>query len=442
MKLKIIVLTILALLAASLRSQEVWTLSQCVDYAVQNNITVQKMALQRDYQELNLKTSQLSFVPNLNAGLGQNFSFGRATGSNNITTSQSIASTNFNVSTSMPLFHGLRITNQIASDKLNLQASIEDLNKAKEDLTLNITAYYLTILYNKELLTITQEQVKLSEEQVKNTQSLVESGKKSESELYENKAQLANDQQTYVEASNALKLAILDLCQAINYTDISNFDVADIDTELFLSYADFSLLSPEEAYTKSLAMRPAIKASEKRIESSKKDLKVAQSAYYPQLDLQAGYNTGYYHSFQLNNLPFARQLKDNSGEVVSLSLSVPIFNRLADVNRVKQARIGILSQELELENNKQVLLKEIQIAYYNALAAREKHLAASKTSEASRISFDFEQLKYTGGKSTPFEFNNAKSRLEKSLAQEAQAKFEFIFRTKIFDFYNGKDIIF
>ena len=101
-------------------------------------------------------------MPNLNAGLGQNFSFGRATGNDNITTSQSLASTNFNVSTSMPLFSGLRITNQIASDKLNLQAAIEDLNKAKEDLTLNVTAYYLNILYNKELVNITQEQVNLS----------------------------------------------------------------------------------------------------------------------------------------------------------------------------------------------------------------------------------------------------------------------------------------
>jgi len=442
MKLKIIILTILAILASSLRAQEIWSLSKCVDYAVQNNITVQKMALQRDYQELNVKTSQLSFVPNLNAGLGQNFSFGRATGNDNITSSQSLASTNFNVSTSMPLFHGLSITNQIASDKLNLQASIDDLNKAKEDLTLNITAYYLNILYNKELLNITKEQVTLSEEQVKNTQTLVESGKKSESELYENMAQLANDQQIYVEASNALKLAILDLCQAINYTDISKFDVADIDTETVLNTMDLSLLSPEDAYNKSLNIRPAIKASEKRIESSKKDLKVAQSAYYPQLDLQAGYNTGYYHSFQLNNFPFSQQLRDNSSEVVALSLSLPIFNRLTSVNRVKQARISILNQELDLENNKQVLLKEIQTAYYNALAAREKYMAAGKTSEASRISFKFEQAKYNGGKSTPFDFSNAKTRLEKSLAQETQAKFEFIFRTKIFDFYNGNDITF
>ena len=442
MKLKIIVITILAILAASLQAQEVWSLSKCVDYAVQNNITVQKMALQTDYQKLNLKTSQWSFVPNLNAGLGQNFSFGRATGNDNITTSQSLASTNFNVSTSMPLFSGLRITNQIASDKLNLQAAIEDLNKAKEDLTLNVTAYYLNILYNKELVNITQEQVKLSEEQVKNTQALVKSGKKSESELYENKAQLANDQQTYIEASNALKLAILDLCQAINYTDIANFDVAAIDTKTLLETLDLSLVSPQDAYNKSLTVRPAIKASEKRIESSKKDLKVAQSAYYPQLDLQAGYSTGYFHSFQLNNVGFGQQLKDNSSEAVALSLSIPIFNRLGSVNRVKQARIGILNQELELENTKQVLLKEIQTAYYNALAAREKYTAAGKTSEASRISFEFEQLKYNGGKSTPFDFNNAKTRLEKSLAQEAQAKFEFIFRTKIFDFYNGKELTF
>ncbi|HRS67409.1 MAG TPA: TolC family protein [Paludibacteraceae bacterium] len=442
MKLKIIAFSILPFLVTSLTAQEMWSLSKCVDYAVQNNITVQKMALQTEYQKLNLKTSQWSFVPNLSAGLVQNFSFGRATGNDNITTSQSLASTNFTISTSMPLFSGFRIANQIASDKLNLQAAIEDLNKAKEDLTLNVTAFYLNVLYNKELVNITQEQVKLSEEQVKNTQYLVESGRRSESELYEHKAQLANDQQTNVEASNALRLAILDLCQSINYPDIDNFDIAAIDTKTLIEASDLSLLSLQDAYATSLTLRPSIKASERRIESSKKGLRIAQSAYYPQLDLQAGYNTGYFHAFQLNNIAFGQQLKDNSSEAVVLSLSIPIFNRLASVNRVKQAHINILNQELELENVKQVLLKEIQTAYYNALAAREKYIAATKTSEAARISFEFEQAKYNGGKSTPFDLNNAKTRLEKSLSQETQAKFDFIFRTKIFDFYNGKSIVF
>lgn len=442
MKLRIILLIIISTITAALFSQTVWTLQQCVDYAIDHNITVQQLALQRDNQTLNLKTSQLSYVPNLNAGLDQNFSFGRAAGSDNVISSQSVATTSFNVSSSMPLFTGLRIINQIASDKLNLQAAIEDLNKAKEDLSLQITAYYLNILYYKELLAIADEQITISSNLVENTKSLVESGKKSESELYENKAQLANDQQTRTEAANALQLAVLDMCQAINYPEIGNFAVADIETESLLQKTLSAFMSPEQAYQTSLSIRPAIKASEKRIESSKKDLKVAQSSYYPQLDLQAGYSTGYYHSFQLQNSAFGQQLGDNSREVVALSLTIPIFNRMATINRVKQARIAVLNQELELENTKQVLLKEIQTAYYNALAARDKYVAAGKTAEASQVSFEFEQLKYDGGKSTSFELNNAKTRLEKSLAQEAQAKFEFIFRTKIFDFYNGSTINF
>ncbi|MDD3405998.1 MAG: TolC family protein [Sphingobacteriia bacterium] len=440
MKLRTIISTILAAITAMLSAQQTWSLEQCVDYAIQNNITVQKMALQRDNQELNLKTSKLSFVPNLNANVGQNFSFGRATGNDNITTSQSMASTSFGVSSSMPLFSGLRITNQIASDKLNLQAAVEDLNKAKESLTINVTGYYLNILYYKELLAIANNQIILSKSQVDNTEKLVKNGKKSESELYENKAQLATDEQTRTEAQNSLQLAILNMCQAINYHDITNFSVAEIDAEKLLASMIGTLSSPYEAYNTSLAVRPSIKASEIRIESSKKDLKIAESAYYPQLNLQAGYNTGYYHSFQAENSAFGKQLGDNSSEVIALSLSIPIFNRLSTMNKVKQARINILTQELELENAKQTLLKEIQTAYYNALAARDKYIAAGKTSESSRIAFEFEQAKYDGGKSTPFDFNNAKTRLEKAQAQETQAKYEFIFRTKIFDFYNGNDI--
>lgn len=441
MKTKVIIAAI-GLLAAGIgaQAQDKWSLQQCIDFALQHNLTVQQKALACNYQELNLKTSQLSFVPDLNAGVNQNFSFGRATGNDNITTSQSMASTGFSVSTSMPIFTGLRVTNQIKADKLNLLAAVEDLNKAKEDVSLNVASYYLNVLYNKDLLVVAEHQVQLSAAQVENTAKMVANGKKSEAELYENRAQLATDEQKRTEAANAVRLAVLTLCQAINYSDVAQFDVADCDVEALLDATLNTLASPENAYHASLGIRPSIKAAELRIESSKRDLKVAQSAYYPQLDLHAGYNTGYYHAFGRENLDFGRQLGDNSSEMIALSLSIPIFDRMATPNRVKQARINILNQELALENEKQALLKEIQTAYYNAVAARDKYLAADKTVEASRVAFEFEQAKYENGKSTPFDYNNAKTRYESAQTEALQAKYEFIFRTKIFDFYNGSAI--
>ena len=426
--------------AVAAQAQEAWSLRRCIDYAVENNISVKQIALQRDYQALALKTSQLSFTPNLNANLGQDFSFGRATGNDNITIDKSMGNTTLGITTSMPIFTGLRITNQIKADKLDLLAATEDLNKAKENLALQIAGYYLNVLYNKELLSIADDQVKISEAQVKNTEALVAAGKKSESELYENKAQMAADIQSRTEAANALQLAVLDLCQAINYADVANFAVADVDVEGLLADEFDRLASPADTYRYSLDNRPAIRASEARIESSRKSLKVAQAAYYPQLNLNAGYNTGYYHLFQGENVDFGRQLGNNGSEYVSLSLSIPIFNRMATANQVKQARINVENRQLELENEKQQLLKEIQTAYYNAVAARDKYVAAGKTAESSRVAFEYEQAKYESGKSTPYDFNTAKLRLEKARAQETQAKYEFLFRNRIFAFYNGGSI--
>ena len=184
MKTKVIIAAI-GLLAAGIgvQAQDKWSLQQCIDFALQHNLTVQQKALACNYQELNLKTSQLSFVPDLNAGVNQNFAFGRATGNDNITTSQSMASTGFSVSTSMPIFTGLRVTNQIKADKLNLLAAVEDLNKAKEDVSLNVASYYLNVLYNKDLLVVAEHQVQLSAAQVENTAKMVANGKKSEAEL-------------------------------------------------------------------------------------------------------------------------------------------------------------------------------------------------------------------------------------------------------------------
>lgn len=426
--------------AVAAQAQEAWSLRRCIDYAVENNISVKQIALQRDYQALALKTSQLSFTPNLNANLGQDFSFGRATGNDNITIDKSMGNTTLGITTSMPIFTGLRITNQIKADKLDLLAATEDLNKAKENLALQIAGYYLNVLYNKELLSIADDQVKISEAQVKNTEALVAAGKKSESELYENKAQMAADIQSRTEAANALQLAILDLCQAINYIDVANFAVADIDVQHVLTIELDRLASPDDAYRYSLDNRPAIRASEARVESSLKSLKVAQAGYYPQLNLNAGYNTGYYHLFQGENVGFGNQLSNNSSEYVSFSLSIPIFNRMTTTNQVKQARISVLNRQLELENEKQALLKEIQTAYYNAVAARDRYNAAGQSAEASRVAFEYEQAKYESGKSTPYDFNTAKLRWEKARAQETQAKYEFLFRNKIFAFYNGEQI--
>ena len=404
-------ITTAAFLLASIfcSAQQGWTLEQCIQYAVDHNIQIQQSQLTVEQQEIELQTSKMAYLPDLNAGIGQNFSFGRATSNNNVIVNQSQAATSLNVGTTIPIFTGLRNLNQIKSSKLNLKASMSDLEKAKEDLALTVTAYYLQVLYAHALHGIAVEQLKLSTEQVERTRALVQNGRLSESELYETLAQQALDNQSLTEANNTFQLAKLDLCQMLNYADLENFNVAELDaTNLMPSEYQLNA-SPTQAYQYSLSHRPAIAAAESRVESSQKEVRIAQSAFYPQLSLSASYGTGYYHLYNNNNPAFGQQFRNNGSEVVGLTLNIPIFDRMVTINSVKRAKINTMARELELESTKQTLFKEIQNAYYNAMAAKDKYLATVETAQASRIAFEMEDTKYSNGRSTAFDYSNAKT---------------------------------
>ncbi|MEG1617830.1 MAG: TolC family protein [Bacteroidales bacterium] len=437
---------LLLLSAMSALGQEKWTLRQCIEYAIENNIDIRSRMIEKENQEIQLNTAKMSRLPNLNAGASEHFGFGRSTTREGTTEDNTSSSTSFNLQTSLPVFTGFRIPNEIKAKKFDLAAAIEDLNKAKEDLSLNITGFYLQSLFAKELLTISIEQVRLSKEQLVQTEQLVKNGKSPISQLYETQAQLAKDELTLTESENNVMLALLDLSQVLNLPNEKDFDIETPDIAAILVQDMKELLNPMEVYDYSVSNRPGIKAAQYRLESSLKNLNIAKSNYYPSLSLSAGYSNSYYYSYNLpegmKNLSFRDQLKNNGSESLGLSLSIPIFNRFATRNQVKQARLSIDAQKLQLLNAKQNLFKEIQQAYFNASASESKFKSAAKAVEASRIAYEHEELKYRNGRSTTLELNNAQVRLERSLAEEAQAKYDYVFRSKILDFYNGKPLYF
>lgn len=438
---KIIILILLSMAVLAGEAQP-WTLQQCIDYAMEHNINVQQRMLVQQAEKYNLRTSQYSMLPNLNAGVSQSFDFGRSADRDGVLQDNSSASTSLSISSSMPLFSGLRIYHQIQSGKLDLYAAMEDLAKAKADLELNITSAFLTVLFNKELLNVAKSQVEFSREQMTRAEKLVEAGKVAQSELYDAKALLAQDELTAVQSENALSLSLLDLAQLLELTDVSAFDIAipELNEENMLHYT--TLLSAESTFANAALFRPEVKASQHRLESSKHNLRVNQSYYYPSLTLQGGYNSGYYNQFKstMPQDPFWDQLNVNQREYVGLSLSIPIFNRLQVFNSVKIARLNIEQQALELENTKKILLKEIQQAYYNAVAAQHKYKASENSVAASQESFRYAEERYAAGRGTNFEFSDAKNRLIKSQSDLLQAKYEYLFRCKILDFYNGNAI--
>lgn len=418
-----------------------WTLEECIQYAIDHNIDLKQKEQVHASKEVDLNTSKNSWLPNLNASLGQNFDFGRSPSKDGIIVDQNSANSSFNIQTSMPLFTGLRIYNEIQMRKLDVKAATENLNKAKDDLTIGVTSYYVQVLYNKEILRVADLQVELSKDQINKTEAMVNAGKVPLSQLYDIKAQLAKDEVTQTDARNNVNLALLDLAQALEMeASGQSLNIADpIGSNPVALYMS-SILPPDDIYLHAITFKPQIKEQEYLLESNKKALKVAKAAYFPQLSLNAFYSNGYYHYNQGTNISFSDQLKQNERKNIGFSLSIPLFNRLTTRNAVRSSRIAIINQELMVENTKKTLYKEIQQAYYNAVAAQEKYNASEKSVIATQEAFKYAEERYNAGKSTVFEFNDAKTKYAQSLAEQAQAKYDYVLRTKILDFYNGTPI--
>lgn len=422
-----------------------WTLEECIRYALENNIDLKQREQEEENRNIELHTSRHSWLPNLNANLGQNFDFGRSPSKDGVIVDRNSANSSFNLQLSMPLFDGLQIPNDIAAKKLNLKAATENLNKAKEDLAVNVASYYIQVLYNKEIEKIAALQVELSQEQVKRTEVLVEAGKVPLSQLYDMKAQAATDEVTLTEARNNVNLALLDLAQSLELERSgATFDIENPVMEDALVQYMGSILPPDLIYNEAVTFKPQIREQEYLLESQKKSLKIAQAGYYPKLNFNASYSNGYYRynggDEETVNIPFSDQLKQNERKTVGFSLSIPIFNRFQVRNSVRTARLGIDNRQLLMENTKKTLYKEIQQAYYNATAAQEKYIASGKSVEASEEAFTYSEERYNAGKSTVFEYNEAKTKYAQSLSEQTQAKFNFILRAKILDFYRGTEI--
>lgn len=434
MKKGLIICSIAILCAANGQAQEGWTLRQCIDYAIEHNINVLQTANAVEQSAVDVNTSKWARLPNLNGSASQNWSWGRsASPVDNTYSDINSGSTQFSLSTNVPLFTGLQLPNQYALSQLNLKAAIEDLNKAKEDVAINVTSAYLQVLFNLELSKVAANQVELSKEQFSRITRLAQVGKASPAEVAEAKARVAQDEMSSVQAENNYQLAILDLSQLLELPTPEGFALAQPDT-----IVDFiPLTPPDEIYSEALANKPGIRAAQFRLEGSGKNIRIAQSNYYPQLSLGAGLGTNFYTLNGSANDAFGKQMKNNLNKYVGFNLSIPLFNRLSTRNRVRTARLQQTNLALQLDNTKKVLYKEIQQAWYNAIAAESKFNSSKAAVTANEESFRLMSEKFDNGKATFIEYNEAKLNLTKALSDKIQAKYDYLFRTKILDFYKG-----
>ncbi|MCR5014774.1 MAG: TolC family protein [Bacteroidales bacterium] len=435
--MKKIIITFSILLASwSLSAQQVWTLQQCLDYAMEHNMSILQSQLQQQNADYQLKMSKNAWLPNVSASASEGFGFGQSPSYTGVYVSDNSSSASAGVSVSMPLFQGLNIYNTNKANQLNLQAATQDLEGAKRDLKLAIMAYYMDVIYCKELKGVAEKQLELSESQHQRTQELFEVGRVPESNVYESAAQVASDRASLTEAENNLMLRMLDLTQALELDEVEGFDV--VAPEDFEGGQTMSLVTPQATIQHALNHQPSMQAAQLRLQQAHYDLKAAKSAWYPSLSFYGGYSNGYYHYFTkgYDNIPFSQQLQTNGRTQLGVSLNIPIFNGMQTKYRVKMTELGIENQKLNIENTSKKLKKEIQQAYYSAVAAQQKHTAAENSLKSAQLAYDYAQAGFEAGKTTLMELNESKNRLYQAESNRLQAKYEYLYRCKVMAFYN------
>lgn len=423
-------------MAYSAGAQKVWTLDECVDYAMEHNVSILQGILSRNNAEYQYKMAKNAWLPTVSADASQNFGFGQSPSSNGVYVSDNSASTSFGLSVGMPLFNGLNLYHQTKSSALSLEASKKDLEAAKFDLKLLIMSYYMQVVYNKELKSIAEKQLALTQEQHAKTVQLYELGKVAESNVYESAAQVSTARTTLVQADNNLMLSVLDLVQALELDEVSGFDVVSPDD--FSDIENLTLPSPVTTFDFALKHQPSIEAANLRLEQTYFDVKATKSSWYPSLSLYAGYSNGYYRYFNDSyvNTSFSDQMSNNGRTSVGLRLSIPIFNAMQTKYRVEMSKLSIKNQELAIANARKDLKKDIQQAFYNALAAEQKYMAADETYQSAEIAYRYSDESYGAGKATLLELNESKNRLFKSESEMLQAKYEYLYRVKVLNYYN------
>ncbi len=439
---KLSAIALLACLSAGLQAQETWSLRRCIDYAIEHNIDIRQAANTAEQSAVEVNTAKWARLPNLNGSANQSWNWGRTqtavpdetTGDySTVYVNTASNGTNMQLSTSIPLFTGLELPHQYSLAKLNLKAATADLQKAKDDISINIASAYLQVLFNQELHDVALGQVELSLQQCQRIEGLAGVGKASSAEVADARARVAQDRMTAVQTENDYRLSLLTLSQLIELDSPEGFMLESPSTAITPS----PVTPPDDIYQTALTSKASIQAAQYRLEGSKHSVRIAQSGFYPQLNLNGSLGTSYYSTI---NRTFRQQMGDNFSKYLGLSLSVPLFNRLATRNRVRTARLQQENYALQLENAKKTLYKEIQQAWYNATAAESKYASSHAATLASEESFRLMTQKYENGKANAVEFNEAKQNLMKSQSDELQAKYEYLFRTKILDFYKGVPI--
>lgn len=451
------------------QSADVWTLSRCLEYAAENNLTIKQQKLNVALSSENLLQNSLSLLPSVNATGGQNYNFGRSVDPLTYQfETERIVNTSLGLTANFTLFSGFQRLNSIAQSNYQLKADKSSIEKTKNDVALSVVTYYLQILYNRDLVSNSETQVNLSKQQVAKAEKNLEVGNITKGDLFEIKAQLARDEYTLTNAQNQLDISKLNLIQLLDLDPSKPFDIEK--PEIVLPEA--STYQADEVYAAALNSQPDIKVADFRLRAAEKGLHVAYGGLSPRISLTGGANTGYSsgrttvtgykplvyasgitkttHDTVLSGTaipiteltPFKTQLDQNLSYYVGLNVTIPLFNGWQTQAGIRRAKISYQNADLSSKITKTSLHKTINQSTADLSAARKKLDAAQNSYESLTEAFKYSQQKFDVGQINSVDYNIAKNNLARAQTDYLQAKYDLIFKSKILDFYSGKSLSF
>ncbi len=429
--MKKITLLLLALIPLA-AGAKTWTLDECVTYAIDHNIDVLNRRVSVQESELAVTEAKDRFLPQLQAYGSQSFNFGRGLTADNTYANRNTSSFSVGANLSLPIFQGLRAVRQLSYSRTALKAQLEQVEAAKDDVTLNVISQYLQALYASEMLQVAKNNLAISQSELSRRQALLDAGRLPGLDIHEARAQVAQDELSVTNAVNDSILARLDLAQLLNLPDADDFEIAPLGDE------DILLPNPEQIFENALQYNHTMRAGRLQQEAAEKNVSLAKSGYIPTLSFSAGLGTNYYKTSGYQNENFGAQMRHNFAKSIGFSLSVPIFDAFSTRNNVRRARIQQESLRLQLDDSRNRLYKAIMQAHTQAIGAVKKQESARIAVESSLAAFEAMKVKYDNGRANATEFQKAQSNYINSQAQAVQAKYERILRARILDFYNTR----
>ncbi|MFY0598696.1 MAG: TolC family protein [Cyclobacteriaceae bacterium] len=473
-------------LSAQQDSVYILDLQECVRIALENNLIVRRSTLQKENARINLDQSRASQLPSVNLGGSYGFNWGRSIDpTTNQFISQQIGFTGLNGNAGMVVFNWFRLANTVKQNRLLLESAQYDAKKAENDLSLNIVTFYLNVIFNKELVENAEYQLESGQNQLDRTKKLVASGALPRTNELELISQVASSEVNLINTQNNLDLALLSLKQAMMLPSTQAIDIVIPELEVG---GDFSSLSPVNAvYESALKNMPEIESAELQAKGAALGIDVARSGYTPTLSLNAGFSTNYSDAFQTFNIDpnnpltidrddngniiteptlfqtttgtaieqisvtpngtletvgFNTQFKNNLSKQLSLNLSIPIFNNLRTNSNVQRQKIALSQAEINVQEQKNTLRRIVESAHYDAQAASKVYSASERQVEALEETYRSIENQYNLGAANFTDYQVASNNLFGARSDLVRAKYDYIFKVKILDFYQGKTLSF